>query len=91
MTTNPYAGSTKKIPYDYIPIIVAHWLEDWFCGGGLDMRDLWQYLDNRGVFSKNHPEDVVDTWIKEAENWALLNEDRAEMRLDEFAETIEEI
>lgn len=65
--TSKVARDTK-IPNEYIPLIILHWWDVHYYGGGLSPLDMRKFLESKlkqGLYSS----DAVKTWISRALAW----------------------
>ena len=62
-----------QIPRGEIPLLLLHWLDEYYYGGGLSPLDMRKFLESklrRGYFERT----VVNMWLKQAHNWAFFVE-----------------
>jgi hypothetical protein len=65
MTSTP---RDTKIPSGYIPLIILHWMDEHYQGGGFTIKDMRDFLETKlreGTFTR----DAVKTWINQSEAW----------------------
>lgn len=58
----------EKIPSGAIPLIILHWMDEYYKNSGSTVRDMRIFLEAKlrdGTFSR----DVVATWINQSKAW----------------------